>query len=495
VRRLRPALAVAGTALAGLTACSGIESAGPMSVRERATASPTPSCTPAPLERRAAVVLQVGLAEVTDPDDPLLAEVVDLGVGGIFVNDGNIEDEDQLAELVAAIRERAAGRPLLLSTDEEAGRVSDFRSLIGGTPSPRRLARRTPTQVRTFAADLGGQLKEHGIDLDLAPLLDLDAGRSDGIIGDRAFSGDPDEAAEYGLAFARGLADAGVVPTVKHFPGHGRSTTDTHKEGQVVDATLEELRETDLAPFQAAVDAGAPVVMLNHLSYEALDPDLPASMSPATYALLREMGFEGVAMTDSIGMGAIYPERDFPEAAVDAVAAGADTVLASGAVLRVDPTAAQRMRDALVDAVRDGRLPEQRLSEAAARVVALAGGDPLAFACTAVTTPVLRDDPATADASVTASPGASSSVAPGPTPGATGLTTGRTSSPGRAPAPEPATTSARPGRTSSTPAPTGSASAGPSSGPSSGPSASESAVPPPGSAGTSGDDAVPTETP
>ncbi|HWG94266.1 MAG TPA: glycoside hydrolase family 3 N-terminal domain-containing protein, partial [Mycobacteriales bacterium] len=463
MRPLRPGPAGAAALLlvGALAACGQMESAGPLRSVADARPSSAPECTPAPLKARAAVVLHVGLAEVTEPDDPLLAEVVDLGVGGIFVNDGNIEDEEQLAALVAGIREQAAGRPLLLSTDEEAGRVSDFRSLIGGTPSPRRLASRsTPAQVRAFAADLGAQLREHGVDLDLAPLLDLDAGRSDGIIGDRAFSGDPDEAAEYGLAFARGLDDAGVIPTVKHFPGHGRSTTDTHREGTVVDATLEELRETDLAPFQEAVDAGAPVVMLNHLSYAALDPDLPASMSPRTYALLRDMGFDGVAMTDSIGMGAIYPERDFPEAAVDAIAAGADTVLASGAVLRVDPTAATRMRDALVDAVRDGRLPESRLDEAAARVVALAGGDPVAFACVEKTVPVLQDDPATATADTPATPATTSATAtPAPARSASPA-----AAPARAPgAPAPATTSAAPSR-SSTPSPN--ASASPSASPS-----------------------------
>jgi beta-N-acetylhexosaminidase len=145
--------------------------------------------------------------------------------------------------------------------------------------------------------------------------------------------------------------------------------------------------------------------MLNHLSYKALDPDLPASMSPRTYELLRDMGFDGVAMTDSIGMGAIYPRWSFPDAAVAAIAAGADVVLGSGAVLRVDPDAAREMRDALVAAVRDGSLPEERLNEAAARVTALAGGDPVAMACVEKTAPQLRPDPLTAPTS-SASPSA-----------------------------------------------------------------------------------------
>ena len=172
-------------------------------------------------------------------------------------------------------------------------------------------------------------------------------------------------------------------PTVKHFPGQGRSTTDTHAEAAVVDTSLEELRATDLLPFQRAIDAGAPVVMLNHLGYGALDADLPASLSPKAYALLREMGFEGVAMTDSLGMGAINLRWDFPEAAVRAIEAGADAALAT------DGNQAERMRAALVEAVTSGRLPEDRLNEAAARVTALAGGDPMAMSCLDITMPEL----------------------------------------------------------------------------------------------------------
>jgi beta-N-acetylhexosaminidase len=272
-----------------------------------------------------------------------------------------------------------------VSTDEESGRVAVTREIVGAGPSPRRLAKqKTPAQVRAFAAGVGERLAAVGVDLDLAPLLDLDDGPSRGIVGDRSFSADPETAAAYGLAFSAGLLDSGVTPTVKHFPGQGRSTSDTHKTGGTVDAALEDLRTTDLAPFQAAIDAGAPVVMLNHLQYAVLDPTLPATVSPKAYALLREMGFEGVAMTDSVGMGAINLRWDFPEAAVRAIAAGADSVLAT------DGNQAQRMRDALVKAVQSGRLPEARLNEAAARVAALAGNDPMALSCVAATKPTLR---------------------------------------------------------------------------------------------------------
>jgi beta-N-acetylhexosaminidase len=262
--------------------------------------------------------------------------------------------------------------------------------------------------VEDYAAKLGEQLLELGINIDLAPVLDLDDGPSGGIIGDRSFSADPEEASEYGLAFAAGLARSGVIPTIKHFPGQGRSRTDTHAGGDVVDATLEELQDTDLVPFQRAIDAGAPVIMLNHLGYTALDEDLPASLSPKTYALLREMGFEGVAMTDSLGMQAVHARWDFPEAAVRAVEAGADAVLAT------DGGQATRMRDALVEAVESGRLPEARLDEASARVTALAGGDPVALSCRPIDLPELDVETTSTSASPSpsASPSRSSSASP-----------------------------------------------------------------------------------
>jgi beta-N-acetylhexosaminidase len=342
-------------------------------------------CVPAPLTERAAAVLVVGLPGVTGHDEPLAREVVEVGVGGVFLSSTNVRTARQTTALVDGLQDAMArehGRPLVVSTDEESGRVALARQVVGAGPSPRRLAQtRTPAEVEEFALDAGGRLAGLGITLDLAPVLDLDDGPADGVIGDRAFGADPEHVSAYAGAYWRGLASAGVAPTAKHFPGHGRSATDTHASGDVVEATLGELLRTDLVPFARAIEDGVPVVMLNHLGYRALDPHLPASLSPAAYAALREMGFEGVAMTDSLGMGAVHQRWDFPESVVLAIAAGAD------AALTTDGTQARAMRDALVDAVRTGALEETRLSEASARVTALAGGDPVAMSCLAVELP------------------------------------------------------------------------------------------------------------
>jgi beta-N-acetylhexosaminidase len=341
------------------------------------TTDPTPApCFPAPLADRAAAVLMVGLPGVRSPDEPLAVRVAHLGVGAIFVGTSNVADAEQVRRLVAGVRGNAP-RPLLVTTDAESGRVSGLRAVIGPGPAPRRLAaERSPEDVRRFAASLGGRLADLGIDLDLAPVLDLDDGRWDGVIGDRSFSSDPERAAAYGLAFREGLADAGVDAAVKHFPGQGRSGGDTHLRVARVSTPLEDVVGRDLVPFQRLIDAGAPAVMLNHLDYAALGDDLPASLSPAAYALLRATGFRGVALTDSLGMGAINSRWDFPEAAVRAIAAGADLAFAT------DGRQAERMRDALVRAVRSGRLPERRLDEAATRVARLAGAPVEQLTCT-----------------------------------------------------------------------------------------------------------------
>jgi beta-N-acetylhexosaminidase len=327
-----------------------------------------PPCAALPLARRAALVLVVGMPDVIDPGDPLVAELTELGVGGVFLTGYNTVSADQVRALVDALRSGDAPPPLV-ATDEEWGRVSSFRDLLGPTSSPRALAAsRSPKQVRAAARDLGTALAELGVDWDFAPVADLDDGPAGGVIGDRAFAAKPDAAGMYARAFARGLSAGGVLSTAKHFPGHGAvpGDVDPHSKSVASDTSLTQLRARHLPPFETLIAVGVPVVMLNHVTYDALD-DLPASMSPKAYGLLRDLGFEGVAITDSIGMGAIHRRWDFPQAAVRALRAGADAVLAT------DGNQARRMRDRLVDAVRAGRLDEARLNEAAARMLALHG--------------------------------------------------------------------------------------------------------------------------
>jgi beta-N-acetylhexosaminidase len=339
-------------------------------------------CTPAPLKSRAASVLVAGLPGTLKPGDPLVGSLTKLGVGGVLLTQRNVQSADQVRALTAALRQHSA-RPLYVTTDEEGGEVSSFRPVLGRSDSAYSIGSKGEAELFSRGRLLGSFLKRLGINGDLAPVTDVTSGTGSAI-GSRSFSADAGTVTTDVLASARGLSASGITPAVKHFPGLGRPDNDTHTEVATVDASRNDLEKTDLAPFTAAIRSGVPVVMVGHAAYPSLGiAGQPASMSPAAYALLRQLGFRGVAMTDSLGMGAVNLRYDYPVAAVQALRAGAD------ALLFTDGTQAKRMRDAIVNAVLRGQLPEARLNEAAARTTALAGGDPKTFSCVDVRLPSL----------------------------------------------------------------------------------------------------------
>ena len=347
-----------------------------------------PACLPAAsLHDRAAEVLVVGLPNVTEPSNPLVDEVVQLGVGGILVTGANVESRAQAAHLIGELKRRSR-HPLIVSTDEEPGRVTSFGHVIGYTSSARRLAReQTPADVREVARTQAAALSSMGVTLDLAPVADLDAGPSDGTIGDRSFSADPAVAARYAYSYALGLSDRGVAAVAKHFPGRAQAQGDDHLGRITSSETFDQLTADDVKPFAELVHEGIPVVMVSNVDYLGLDATEPASMSPRAYQLLRGLGFQGVAVTDSVGMGAVNQRWDWAEAAVKAVEAGADGVLTT------DGAFAKDMVHGLVVAVQKGELTEARLDQAAGRMIALAGGDPMAFACQSAEIPKLQPQP------------------------------------------------------------------------------------------------------
>jgi len=378
-------VAVAAVLVAGACRSSSAGHAGEAAPLPQPTT--TVACQPAPLAARAGQVLVAGLNGVTTSADPLVDELVDVGVGGVFVARGNVESTAQITSLIGDVRARST-HPLIVATDEESGRVSSFATVFGPSASARRqAAEHSAAEVRQSARDVGTRLSAIGVDLDLAPVADLDAGPYNGTIGDRSFSADPAIASRYAYAQAAGLAEAGVRSAVKHFPGHGRSVGDPEVARSQVDASLADLATTDLVPFGNLIKAGVPVVMVNHVEYSAIEPDVPASLSALSYKLLRSMGFRGVAITDAVGMGAVNRRWPYEEAAVKAIAAGADGVLTT------EGESARAMRDGLVAAVEQGRLGEDRLDEAAARMAALGGVDPVRLTCQAAQVPRLSPTP------------------------------------------------------------------------------------------------------
>ncbi|GAA2547364.1 glycoside hydrolase family 3 N-terminal domain-containing protein [Pseudonocardia hydrocarbonoxydans] len=290
-------------------------------------------------------------------------------VGGVFLpgNATALLQDQSLRALQAGAR-----IPVTVAVDDEGGRVQRIDELDGDLPSAREMSGLTPDEVRALAAERGRQLAARGVTMDIAPVVDLGGQGANEVIGDRSFGTDPDDVTRYALAFAQGLQDAGVEPVVKHFPGHGRADGDSHA-GRVTTPPLDELRAADLRPYADLVGPGAPLtegprpaaVMVGHLDVPGLTDDLPSSLTPAVYALLRdEYGFDGVVYTDDLGaMKAVTGEYELPEAVLTALAAGSDVALWSSGG---DPAP---ILDALEPALADGTLDATEHTAAVTRVL------------------------------------------------------------------------------------------------------------------------------
>ena len=261
---------------------------------------------------------------------------------------------------------RAGGRdwPGLIGVDQEGGVVARLRAPLTEWPAPMSYGAAGSGPLAGEAGQaMASELAALGFNTDFAPTSDVTMGPADPTIGARSMSGDADAASGFGVAFSQGMLAAGLLPAAKHFPGHGSVSVDSHARLPVQGASLEQLRAKDLKPFQAAIDAGLPMVMTGHIAVPALEPGVPASVSKAAYAELRRMGFQGVAVTDALNMGAVKGRYPNDSAAPLALAAGADLLLM--------PANVEAAHAAIIAAVRSGALPPERLAEAAQRVVTM----------------------------------------------------------------------------------------------------------------------------
>jgi beta-N-acetylhexosaminidase len=282
-----------------------------------------------PRRDKLAQLLMVG---VTDAADARRVVSTD-HVGGIFI--ASWTDLTMLRDgELTAIAHSAGPLGLAVSVDEEGGRVARLSSLIGSAPSARVLAQtQTPEQVYGLAREHGQKMRTLGITIDFAPVVDVTDAPDDTVIGDRSFSADPAKVTEYAGAYAKGLRDAGVLPVLKHFPGHGRASGDSHTGG-VVDPPLDDLKTLDLVPYRTLVAQPPVGVMVGHMVVPDLTGNSPASLSPAAMKLLRtgtDYGgprFDGPVFTDDLStMKAITNIYTVPEAVLKALQAGADTAL------------------------------------------------------------------------------------------------------------------------------------------------------------------------
>ncbi|MFY9934354.1 MAG: glycoside hydrolase family 3 N-terminal domain-containing protein, partial [Streptosporangiaceae bacterium] len=300
-------------------------------------------------------------------------EALGRGLAGVTLFGQNISAPDQLAALTATLRTASAAvAEPVIAIDEEGGDVTRV-AYADGSPYPGNAALGAVDDVnltRSVYGAIGSDLAALGINLDLAPCADVLGAADSPAVGTRSFGAGTALVSRHTAAAVAGLQGAGVAACTKHFPGHGRTGTDTHQALATIEGSLDDLRRRDLPPFAAAIGAGTIAVMPSHLRLPELTGDLPASVSRAAITgLLRgELGFTGAIVSDALEMRATRDMFGIPGAAVLAVAAGTDLVC-----LGRDGSEAEYLavREALVAAVRDGSLDGERLEEAAGRVARL----------------------------------------------------------------------------------------------------------------------------
>jgi beta-N-acetylhexosaminidase len=320
------------------------------------------------LLRLALAVVQPGFEGHTAPD--WLLRRLEGGLGGVALFARNIDTPEQVSALTAVVH--ATAPQAIVAVDEEGGDVTRIQHATGSS-WPGNLALGVVDDVdltRRVAAEIGAALDELGIDLDYAPDADVNVRASNPVIGVRSFGADARLVARHTAAWVTGIQSAGVLACAKHFPGHGDTGVDSHLD-------VPEIQVDDpwaspwLEPFRAAVDAGSAAIMSAHVRVPVLDPRPATLAAPVMTGLLRDhLGYTGLALSDGLEMGAITSTLGLAEGAVQALQAGIDALCIGGGL--ADAETVDAVVTGLVRAVVAGRLPEERLAEAAARVAAAA---------------------------------------------------------------------------------------------------------------------------
>ncbi|KUO11651.1 glycoside hydrolase family 3 protein [Streptomyces sp. DSM 15324] len=322
------------------------------------------------LTRDALTVLQPGFPGTTAPD--WLLRRLGEGLASVGLFGRNIASPEQLASLTAQLR--AERDDVLVAVDEEGGDVTRLEVRTGSSfPGNYALGAVDDVDLtRRVAHELGRRLAECGVNLNWAPSADVNSNPANPVIGVRSFGADPALVARHTAAYVTGLQSAGVAACTKHFPGHGDTAVDSHHALPRIDIPAEALTARELIPFLAATGAGTKAVMSAHILVPALDPVRPATLSRPilTDLLRRDLGYQGLIVTDGMEMQAVAATYGIERGSVLAIAAGADAICVGGGLQ--DDATVRRLRDALVTAVRTGELPEERLADAAERVRCLA---------------------------------------------------------------------------------------------------------------------------
>ena len=291
------------------------------------------------------------------------------GWGGVILFGRNVESPAQVLLLNRGLQAAVQARghpPLLIAVDQEGGRVARLKAPFTVFPSAARVGHEDSEQLAHSVGEaIATELRAVGITMDMAPVLDVLSNSANTVIGDRAFGTDPHRVARLGTAFIRGMHAAGVLAVGKHFPGHGDTLLDSHVALPVCERTSAQLNACELLPFDATIAAGLEALMTAHVVYKAWDADLPATLSSAilTGILRGTMGFEGVIISDDLGMAAVSETVSWEKVPVQAIRAGVDLLLICHQRERQEQAYAR-----VLSAVQRGELAEALVDRAVARV-------------------------------------------------------------------------------------------------------------------------------
>lgn len=293
--------------------------------------------------------------------------------GGVILFKRNIESLEQVVALNTELFElgRSATAPFVVSVDQEGGRVARLRGIMTDIPSMRAvgtLAEDDPELPYRLGAMMARELVALGFHWDFAPVVDVDTNPANPVIGERSFSRDPHAVARIAARFTAGMQGAGVAGSAKHFPGHGDTDTDSHHALPRLPHPLARLEEVELVPFRAAVQAGVASVMTAHVMFPALDPEEPATLSPAILdgLLRKKLGYDGVVVSDDLEMAAVADRYGIEELVRKGLLAGVDQFLVCH-----DPDKQASAVEAAHRLVESGRVPRARVEEALRRVSAM----------------------------------------------------------------------------------------------------------------------------
>lgn len=307
----------------------------------------------------------------TSVNDELIQLIKDKHVGGVILFSKNVESVDQVLDLTNEIKQVNSDNksPMIISVDEEGGAVSRMPEEFLNLPSSGYIGKKDDEELSYHVGSvIGDQLRTLGFNMDFAPVLDIYSNPKNTVIGRRAFGSDSDIVSRLGISAMKGLEDKGIIPVVKHFPGHGDTEVDSHVGLPIVTKDLESLENFEFIPFKKAIENDVDAIMVSHILLSQVDNEFPATLSSKVIdgILRKQMGFEKVVVTDDMTMGAIVQNYTLEEATVKSIQAGVDLVLVCfGYENQINSI------NAVKEAVEKGEIPESRIDESVYRILSL----------------------------------------------------------------------------------------------------------------------------